>query len=113
MTVEYTNSTLEAFSKAFLNLLAFQTLAPPTSSAESLYAIQALLQPVSARFKYHFEGARETNKIDKPEWYFTHVLNIVHEQRVFMEGLIQGLLKKTVYKDISAFVSPSVHIFRI
>lgn len=32
---------------------------------DSLYPIQALVQPLSQRFKYHFEGPRQTNKLDK------------------------------------------------
>jgi len=30
-----------------------------------LYPFQALILPVSLRFKYHFEGTRQTNRIDK------------------------------------------------
>lgn len=32
---------------------------------EGLYAIQALVQPIALRFKYHFEGTRQTNRLDK------------------------------------------------
>lgn len=32
---------------------------------DGLYPIQALVQPVSLRFKYHFEGTRQTNRLDK------------------------------------------------
>lgn len=32
---------------------------------DGLYALQALVQPIAARFKYHFEGNKETNRIDK------------------------------------------------
>lgn len=32
---------------------------------DGLYPIQALAQPISQRFKYHFEGPRHTNKLDK------------------------------------------------
>ena len=32
---------------------------------EGLYPLQALIQPISLRFKYHFEGSRQTNKLDK------------------------------------------------
>jgi len=35
------------------------------SEKDGLYPIQALIQPVSLRFKYHFEGARQTNRVDK------------------------------------------------
>jgi len=30
-----------------------------------LYPFQALVSSVSLRFKYHFEGTRQTNRIDK------------------------------------------------
>ena len=33
--------------------------------APGLYALQGLVQPVALRFKYHFEGTRATNKLDK------------------------------------------------
>jgi hypothetical protein len=32
---------------------------------EGLYPIQALVQPIALRFKYHFESARQTNKLEK------------------------------------------------
>ena len=32
---------------------------------EGLYSLQALIQPISLRFKYHFESSRQTNKLDK------------------------------------------------
>lgn len=33
--------------------------------SEPPYPLQALVQPLSLRFKYHFEGTRKTNKVDK------------------------------------------------
>lgn len=35
------------------------------SEKDGLYPIQALVQPVALRFKYHFEGTRQTNRLDK------------------------------------------------
>ena len=32
---------------------------------EGLYPLQALVQPIIARFKFHFEGTRPTNRLDK------------------------------------------------
>ncbi|KAK7064595.1 TIP-1 family-domain-containing protein [Favolaschia claudopus] len=88
------------FERAFRDLLQLQkigeVLRPPNpkerSEKDGLYPIQALIQPVSLRFKYHFEGTRQTNRLDKPEWYFTHILNAMHEHRPFMESVIQPLL---------------------
>lgn len=58
------------------------------------------------RFRYHFDGKRQTNRLDKPEWYFTHVLNLMHEHKPFMTTHIQPLLEKGGYGDVNASVSP-------
>ena len=41
----------------------------PLDEKEGLYPLQALIQPISLRFKYHFEGSRQTNKLDKVLFY--------------------------------------------
>lgn len=38
---------------------------PKSSSKDGLYPLQALIRPVALRFKYHFEGTRQTNRLDK------------------------------------------------
>ncbi|KAG9223134.1 hypothetical protein CCMSSC00406_0000177 [Pleurotus cornucopiae] len=109
--VEYHAASLEhrqAFEHAFLNLLRLQDLArkvvsPDGSVREGLYPIQALVRPISLRFKYHFEGSRDTNKLDKPEWYFTHVLNVAHEHRSFMDTIVQTLLASEKIQGINAW----------
>lgn len=40
----------------------------------------------------------------QPEWYFTHILNVAHEHRQFMEVVIQPLLSSSEYKQIHAWV---------
>ncbi|KAJ6501627.1 TIP-1 family-domain-containing protein [Mycena vitilis] len=99
------------FERTFSDLLRLQNigekLRPPNpkerSEKDGLYPLQALVQPLSLRFKYHFEGTRQTNRMDKPEWYFTHVLNVMHEHRPFMESVIQPLLSSTEYRGIVAW----------
>ncbi|PCH33328.1 hypothetical protein WOLCODRAFT_111625 [Wolfiporia cocos MD-104 SS10] len=110
MPVDYLAASLEdrrAFELAFANLLKLQTIGKKvhdqSTDKEGLYPIQALVQPVALRFKYHFEGARQTNRLDKPEWYFTHILNVVHEHRPFMENVLQTLLSTTEYQNIVAW----------
>ncbi|KAG8803228.1 hypothetical protein FRC16_006461 [Serendipita sp. 398] len=100
----------QLFVAAFLKLLSLQEIGDsfpiePGDDSDvksGVYPLQALAQPVSARFKYHFDGQRETNRIDKPEWYFTHILNIIHQHRGFMETTIQTVLNSTKYKTINA-----------
>ncbi|KAI0768609.1 TIP-1 family-domain-containing protein [Trametes elegans] len=98
----------KAFEKAFSDLLTLQEVGvkirdPAKSKKEGLYAIQALVQPIALRFKYHFEGTRQTNRLDKPEWFFTHVVNESHEHRPFMDSIIQTLLASTEYGTINAW----------
>ena len=33
--------------------------------AEGLYPIQALVHPIALRFRFHFEGQRPTNQLEK------------------------------------------------
>ncbi|TFK36815.1 TIP-1 family-domain-containing protein [Crucibulum laeve] len=112
MSVDYASTAPEqrqAFEAAFSNLMRLETINEkihsPDKRAEKqgLYAIQALVNPVSLRFKYHFEGTRQTNRLDKPEWYFTHILNIAHEHKHFMETVAQSLLSSTEFRDINAW----------
>ncbi|TFK30758.1 RINT-1 family protein [Coprinopsis marcescibilis] len=103
--------TRRSFERAFMRLLhlrrARATLYEKhdleNSEGGGLYPIEALVQPIALRFKYHFEGTRQTNRLDKPEWYFTHILNIAHEHRHFMDTSIQRLLSTTSSKRIVAW----------
>ncbi|KAG6919592.1 hypothetical protein DXG01_004256 [Tephrocybe rancida] len=113
--VDYPSASAEdraAFEHTFRNLLKLQswgeknrTVQPPQTPTKKngLYPLHALVHPISLRFKYHFEGTRQTNRLDKPEWYFTHVLNVAHEHRTFMETVVQRLLDSSEYKDIKAW----------
>ncbi|KAH8100492.1 RINT-1 family protein [Cristinia sonorae] len=101
----------KTFEAAFLDLFKLQSEAKRLQVAEvispsekdGLYSIQALVQPIALRFKYHFEGSRQTNRLDKPEWYFTHVLNAAHEHRAFMDSVVQRLVSGSGYPSINAW----------
>ncbi|KDQ20405.1 hypothetical protein BOTBODRAFT_183196 [Botryobasidium botryosum FD-172 SS1] len=105
--------TRSEFEGAFLDLLRLQEaggkvhggelrLKGETAEKDGLYPLQTLVQPIALRFKYHFEGKRETNRLDKPEWYFTNILNVTHEHRSFVENQIQALIHRSSFKDINA-----------
>ncbi|KAI0281623.1 TIP-1 family-domain-containing protein [Russula aff. rugulosa BPL654] len=113
MPVDYAAASPEhrnAFESAFCRLLEFQAIGEKShpddgefSAKDGLYPIQALVQPLSQRFRYHFEGTRETNKLGKPEWYFTHILNVSHEHRLFFDAVVQRLLVSTKFSDVNAW----------
>ncbi|KAI6045100.1 RINT-1 family protein [Pisolithus marmoratus] len=94
------------FQSAFSDLLRLQEIGQSLYSPqedENLYPLQALVHPVALRFRYHFDGERETNRPDKPEWYFTHIANVAHDHRPFMEGVVQKLLAGTKFQNVSAW----------
>lgn len=105
-------SDVEAFQHTFVDLLSLQAEGEaiqtgseaPENRGErgGLYSLEALVLPIALRFKFHFDGTRPTSRLDKPEWYFTHILNISHEHRGFMEHFIQPLIDKSPFHDINA-----------
>lgn len=45
---------------------------------------EVLLRQFRQRFFYHFTGSRQTNRLDKPEWYFTQILNWAKDNHLFV-----------------------------
>ncbi|CAA7259953.1 unnamed protein product [Cyclocybe aegerita] len=113
----YSEQDRRAFESAFLKLLRLQSMGKDinanssSSEKDGLYPLQALIQPISLRFKYHFEGSRQTNKLEKPEWYLTHIQNVSHEHALFMNNIVQRLLDKTEYKRFSAWKEFTLLLF--
>ncbi|GJJ09548.1 hypothetical protein Clacol_003771 [Clathrus columnatus] len=97
------------FEVAFTNLLHLQIEGENIHRDDShwlnygIYPLQTLVIPIGLRFNFHFEGKRDTNRIDKPEWYFTHIANEIHKHRLFLEESVAPLLSSTKYKHINAF----------
>ncbi|CAG8791358.1 7824_t:CDS:2, partial [Cetraspora pellucida] len=57
-----------------------------------LLPIQIMVEPLIVRFCYHFDSKRPTTRIDKPEWYFSHVITTIKEHSPFLEGAIQAIV---------------------
>ncbi|KAF3938505.1 hypothetical protein ABW19_dt0206149 [Dactylella cylindrospora] len=57
-----------------------------------LLAFTALSKAFALRFRYHFEGDRPTNKLEKPEWYFTHIISLIGEYSAFCTEFLQDIL---------------------
>ncbi|CED85107.1 ER to golgi transport protein/RAD50-interacting protein 1 [Phaffia rhodozyma] len=87
-----------AFEEAFLTLLSFQQqghqIHGRLEKAEPLYPFEALIEPIRQRWRFHFESSRPTNRLDKPEWAFTHLLNLIHELEEEIVDILGGLLRK-------------------
>ncbi|KAK4688656.1 RAD50-interacting protein 1, partial [Tremellales sp. Uapishka_1] len=99
-----------AFERAFEDLLRLQIegerlggaspRSPSWSSGEGLYPLQAMIQPIALRFKYHFQGAKSTNRVDKPEWAFANILDQIYEHRSFLQDYLQPLTDRAGYHNV-------------
>ncbi|WFD30093.1 hypothetical protein MSPP1_001109 [Malassezia sp. CBS 17886] len=50
---------------------------PGSDEYVPLLAVQTLLEPILRRFRFHFDGQRSTNRLDKPEWFLSHMLALL------------------------------------
>ena len=52
------------------------------------HPIKCFIDPIKTRFYYHFDSDRPTNQIEKPEWYFDHLIGICRESASFLREFI-------------------------
>jgi hypothetical protein len=61
--------------------------------------IELLVTPFKQRFEYHFMGNRQTNRLDKPEWYFTQILNWAKDNHLFVGEIFQSAANRACVSD--------------
>lgn len=61
-----------------------------------LCVFEVLAGPLRARFAFHFDSKRETNRLDKPEWYLQHVTAIAERHNPFIVDFMQPILDATL-----------------
>ncbi|KAM0792870.1 hypothetical protein ACM66B_002633 [Microbotryomycetes sp. NB124-2] len=83
------------------SLLAGKDGDSPTP-AKPLIAFQPLVHPLLLRFKWHFEGDKNTNRIDKPEYPLSHVLNLLTAHERFLNEEVQELLDENGFSEVKA-----------
>uniref|UniRef100_A0A061SJF9 Uncharacterized protein n=1 Tax=Tetraselmis sp. GSL018 TaxID=582737 RepID=A0A061SJF9_9CHLO len=57
-----------------------------------LWVAQLLLEPLEQRLRFHFAGGKETARVDKPEWMFSHALRLAKEaapEAAALNGAVQ------------------------
>lgn len=52
-----------------------QFITPSIACQPISKVVELLLAPYRQRFMFHFTGTRQTNRLDKPEWFYTQILN--------------------------------------
>ncbi|VVC45233.1 Hypothetical protein CINCED_3A025352 [Cinara cedri] len=64
--------------------------------------IAMLIVPFRKRFFYHFTGKKQTNKLDKPEWFLSRVLNWIKEYRNFVVDWMGPVYKENNLRPIDS-----------
>ena len=88
-----------------------------------LFPFDVLVQPLEMRFRYHFEGDKPTNRIDRPEYFLSHVTALLDDYSSFVSDYMQPVLFKhfrgtdlalnPVYIDaMSAFITALLPVLR-
>lgn len=57
-----------------------------------LFPFRVLVQPLEMRFRYHFEGDKPTNRIDRPEYFLSHVTTLLNDYGAFVADYLQPIL---------------------
>lgn len=74
--------------------LAPSIVCPPISTP-----IELLVKPFRVRFEYHFMGTRATNRPDKPEYFFTQILNWAKDNHHFVSEIFQAPASRSCASD--------------
>ncbi|QNP95853.1 YALIA101S04e08922g1_1 [Yarrowia lipolytica] len=69
-----------------------------------LQAFLVLTAPYDIRLRFHFEGNKDTNQPDKPEWFYSYFLDIVEEQENFLQEHMQPLLGDSDKVALNEFI---------
>lgn len=57
-----------------------------------LLPLEVMVKPLELRFQYHFDGDRPTNRLDKPEYFLSHVAGLLNTYEEFFAVNLQPIL---------------------
>lgn len=69
-----------------------------------LLPLEVMVRPLQLRFDYHFSGDRPTNRLDKPEYFLSHILDLLTSYSDFFQTYLQPLLLSHFRQTDIAFV---------
>ncbi|KKZ65973.1 hypothetical protein EMCG_08267 [[Emmonsia] crescens] len=65
-----------------------------------LLPLEVMARPLELRFKYHFSGDRSTNRLDKPEYFLSHIIDLISTHSEFFAIYLQPILdRRTKFVD--------------
>lgn len=69
------------------------------------HCLEHFIAPIRIRFNFHFSGDRQTNALDRPEWYLTHLLGILRENSAFLREFIFPCWR---LRDLESFIREGI-----
>ncbi|KAI9328749.1 TIP-1 family-domain-containing protein [Zopfochytrium polystomum] len=104
VAIESSSAKHDAARAAFADALAVQNIVDKFELAPAgpVLPIQALLDAVVARMRFHFTGDRPTNKLERPEWLLQHILKTAKDHAEFLDGEVQDWLNQDGFARCSA-----------
>ncbi|KAI9497486.1 TIP-1 family-domain-containing protein [Zychaea mexicana] len=91
---------LDNFEKQFKNLALLKR--PDADATDTPLPVAIMLDAISLRFRFHFESSKPTNRLDKPEWYFTHVKTTISAHIPFIVTTVQPLVQEVLGSEFTA-----------
>lgn len=122
-TQTISSSEYEKFDSLFVKLLNTEPIKPyqlypiiytkeKNSYGYPLTSFKALTDPIMLRFKFHFESTNSvTNRLDKPEWVYSHFISVVEGHLDFLLDCVQPSLNSSFINLHSTIPRNSVHEF--
>ncbi|KAL8831652.1 MAG: hypothetical protein Q9170_005206 [Blastenia crenularia] len=65
----------------------------PAEEPLVLLPLEVMVKPLGLRFQYHFSGDRPTNKLDKPEYFLSHIIGLLNQYDEFFAIYLQPILR--------------------
>ncbi|KAI9707564.1 MAG: hypothetical protein M1836_000525 [Candelina mexicana] len=59
----------------------------------ALFPLEVMVKPLELRFRYHFDGDRATNRVDKPEYFLSHIIGLLDDYNDFLFQYLQPVLR--------------------
>ncbi len=64
-----------------------------------LLPLEVMIRPLAKRFQWHFYGDRPTNRRDKPEYFLTHVLDLLDQYGSVLNDVLDPILDERAMKS--------------
>uniref|UniRef100_A0A7S3LQR7 Uncharacterized protein n=1 Tax=Aplanochytrium stocchinoi TaxID=215587 RepID=A0A7S3LQR7_9STRA len=60
-----------------------------TEIEDDIWGLEAFVEPIVKRFRYHFGGNRKTNRVDKPEWFVSFISDMIKDHSPIIVEILQ------------------------